>query len=152
MTYLTGDPISADQLVSQVSGPSRGGIATFVGLVRDHQDGRGVIRLEYHAYPAMAELECGAVVAEVVSRWPVSIALMHRTGSLSVGDVAIAVAAAGDHRAECFDACRWVVEQVKHRIPIWKKEFYADGSVAWVDPTQLATPLAPDPLGSVHRG
>ncbi|MEP6475050.1 MAG: molybdenum cofactor biosynthesis protein MoaE [Gemmatimonadota bacterium] len=152
MTFLTSDSIEVEQLVARVTNPDRGGITTFVGLVRNHQDGRAVTRLEYHAYAAMAESECTALVTEAQRRWPVNVELQHRIGCLAIGDVAIAVAVAGDHRDECFEGCRWVVEQVKHRVPIWKREYYADGSDAWVDPTRLATALTPDPLGSVRHG
>ena len=92
-------------------------------------------RLEYSAYPAMAEAECGAVVAEAGARWPVAVELRHRLGVLEVGELAVAVAVAAAHRGEAFDACRWIIDEVKRRVPIWKRETYADGSEAWVDPT-----------------
>ena len=152
MNFLVDHPIDPALLAKAVLTARRGGVASFTGLVRNHQDGRSVLRLEYHAYSAMAEAECGAIVAEAERRWPVSVALQHRVGALVVGDIAIAVAAAGDHRDESFDACRWVVEQVKHRVPIWKREFYADGTEAWVDPTRLNNPLVPDPLEAGQRG
>ena len=83
----------------------------------------------------MAEGECSRIVAEAEGAWPVRIALAHRVGELAVGDVAMIVVAAGGHREEAFAACRWTVDEVKRRVPIWKRETYADGSVAWVDPT-----------------
>jgi molybdopterin synthase catalytic subunit len=148
---LSGEPIDVTALSAQVVTPERGAVATFVGLVRDHQDGRRVVRLEYHAYEPMAEAECQRILAEAGSRWRVTVALTHRLGPLAIGDVAVAAAAAGDHRAESFEACRWIIEEVKHRVPIWKKEFYADGEVAWVDPTRLGQALVPDPLGDVRH-
>ncbi|HTO74209.1 MAG TPA: molybdenum cofactor biosynthesis protein MoaE [Gemmatimonadales bacterium] len=147
MACLSRNPIDVQRLVASVVTDERGGVATFVGLVRNHQDGRQVERLEYHAYEPMAEAECARILTEARSRWPVDAGLEHRLGALAIGDVAVAVAATGDHRAESFEACRWIVEQVKHRVPIWKKEFYADGTVGWVDPTRLAEALVPDPLG-----
>lgn len=108
---------------------------TFTGTVRDEHAGRSVTGLAYSAYDAMAEAECDAVLSEAESRWPVSVALAHRLGALEVGDVAVAVVVAGGHRDEAFEACRWVIDEVKRRVPIWKRERYADGSVAWVDPT-----------------
>ncbi len=147
MTCLRREPIDVPRLLAAVVTDQRGGVASFVGLVRNHQDGRPVLRLEYHAYEPMAEAECDRILAEARSRWPVGVTLEHRLGSLAIGDVAVAVAAAGDHRGESFDACRWIIEQVKHRVPIWKKEFYADGTVGWVDPTRLDEALVPDPLG-----
>lgn len=135
MAFLTADPIDLLPLLSSVQSPARGGIASFVGVVRDHHAGHGVRRLEYSAYAPMVEAECARIVSEAGSRWPVAIALRHRVGTLEVGDVAIAVVAGAGHRAAAFDACRYVVEEVKRRLPIWKQEFYADGTHEWVDPT-----------------
>jgi molybdopterin synthase catalytic subunit len=83
----------------------------------------------------MAEAECARIVAEAERRWNVALALRHRVGSLAIGDVAVAVVAASAHRADAFAACRFVIEEVKLRVPIWKREHYADGTVTWVDPT-----------------
>jgi molybdopterin synthase catalytic subunit len=83
----------------------------------------------------MAEAECARIVAETEARWNVAIALRHRVGRLEIGDVAVAVVAASPHRDDAFVACRHVIEEVKRRVPIWKREYYADGSVLWVDPT-----------------
>ena len=135
MSYLTNEPIDAPVLAEAVGSARRGGVVTFVGRVRDHHGGRSVRRLEYSAYAPMAEAECEAIVREAETRWPVTIGLRHRTGELGIGDVAVAVAVAGDHRGEAFDACRWIIDEVKRRVPIWKREHYADGSIAWVDPT-----------------
>lgn len=133
--YLTDQPIDGADLGTRVRSPRRGGVVTFVGQVRDHHAGRRVQRLEYSAYEPMAELECAAIVAEAEARWAVSVDLRHRTGSLGIGEVAVAVAVAADHRAEAFDACRWIIDEVKRRVPIWKRECYEDGTEAWVDPT-----------------
>lgn len=135
MPFLTDEPLDLAGLVSEVSAADRGGVATFLGLVRDHHEGRGVLRLEYSAYGPMAEAECQAIVAEAEARWPVRVAVRHRLGTLAVGDAAVAVAAGGAHRDESFVACRYVIEELKRRVPIWKREFYADGSVGWVEPT-----------------
>jgi len=134
-SLLTRTPIDLGRLVEVVSAPDRGGVATFLGLVRNHHGGRQVLRLEYSAYESMAEAEAARILAEAESRWPVRVGLTHRLGELAIGDAAVAVAAAGPHRAEAFDACRYVIEELKVRVPIWKKEHYADGSVLWVDPT-----------------
>lgn len=142
--YLTHQPIELASLVAEVSGPERGGIATFLGLVRNHQDGRQVLRLEYSAYEPMAEAESARIVAEACSRWPVQVVLLHRLGALGIGDAAVAVVAASAHRAAAFDACRYVIEEVKRRVPVWKKEFYADGAVQWVDPTRPGAPRPPE--------
>ncbi len=132
---LTRSGIDLGALVAAVSGPDRGGIATFLGLVRNHHGGREVLRLEYSAYEPMAEVETARIVREAEARWPVRVLVRHRLGELAIGDAAVAIAAAGAHRAEVFEACRYVIEELKHRVPIWKKEYYADGTVVWVDPT-----------------
>ena len=135
MRFMTSDPIDHAALLASVRAPERGGVASFLGLVRDHHEGRPVLRLDYSAYGEMAEAECGRIVAEAEARWRVAVALRHRVGSLAIGDTAVAVVAASAHREEAFAACRYVIEEVKRRVPVWKREFYADGTVAWVDPT-----------------
>jgi molybdopterin synthase catalytic subunit len=135
VTYLTSEPIDTAALAAGVRTAQRGGIVTFVGHVRDHHGGRSVQRLEYSAYGPMVESQCDAIVREAEARWPVAVGLRHRTGELAVGDVAVAIAVGADHRDEAFEACRWLIDEVKRRVPIWTREYYADGSVAWVDPT-----------------
>lgn len=135
MPYLVEHPIRVEELIRTVLAPGRGGIATFLGLVRDHHAGHQVLRLKYSAYGPMAEAECAAIVAEAERRWGAGVALEHRVGSLAVGDAAVGIVVAAAHRGEAFDGCRWIIDEVKRRVPIWKKEFYDDGSIAWVDPT-----------------
>ena len=133
---LRDAPLDLTALITSVTSSERGAIATFLGLVRDHHGGRAVERLEYSAYAPMAEQECANILAEAHARWPMAqVALEHRVGALVIGDTAVAVAAAAAHRDEAFLACRYVIEEVKRRVPIWKREYYADGSVGWVDPT-----------------
>jgi molybdopterin synthase catalytic subunit len=132
MAFLSSAALDLTKLVARVEAPERGAVASFLGLVRDHHGGRKVLRLEYSTYAPMAEAECARIVAEAETRWPVHIALEHRVGALEIGDAAVAVAAGGSHRDEAFAACRFVIEEVKRRVPIWKKEFYADGTVEWV--------------------
>jgi molybdopterin synthase catalytic subunit len=133
--HLQHDPLDLATLIASVSAPDRGALATFVGLVRDHHAGRGVLGLEYSAYGAMAEERCAAIVAEAEGRWRVRIALAHRLGGLAVGEAAVIVVAASAHREAAFEACRWTIEAVKAQVPIWKRERYLDGTEAWVDPT-----------------
>jgi molybdopterin synthase catalytic subunit len=133
--FVTAEPIELAPLIAAVQAPERGGVASFLGLVRNHHGGREVLRLEYSAYAPMAEAECARIVAEAEGRWQVAVALRHRVGSLAVGDGAVAAAAASAHREEAFAACRYVIEEVKRRVPIWKRESYADGTEVWVDPT-----------------
>jgi molybdopterin synthase catalytic subunit len=135
VTFLTAEPIDLAPLVASVQSPARGGVASFLGLVRDQHGGRRVLRLQYSAYASMVEAECARIVAEAEARWPAKVALRHRIGSLEVGETAIAVVAGAAHRDAAFDACRYAVEEVKRRVPIWKQECYADGSIEWVDPS-----------------
>src|SRR4051794_17782951 len=130
--YLTADPIDLGTLLALVQSPRHGGIASFLGCVRDHQAGRSVLRLEYSAYNPMAEAECSRVLGEAESKWDCVVALKHRTGTLHIGDVAVAIVAASAHRDEAFAACRYVIEEVKRRVPIWKRELFVDGSEEWV--------------------
>ncbi len=132
MGFLTTDPIRLDTLISMVTAPERGGVATFLGLVRNHQSGRSVTGLEYSAYEPMAEAVCRELIAEAESMWSVRAALSHRLGRLDVGDVAVAIAVAGQHRDEAFAACRHLIEELKRRVPIWKRESYSDGTETWV--------------------
>lgn len=135
VTFLTAEPIDLAPLLASVQSPARGGVASFLGMVRDRHEGRPVLRLRYSAYAAMAEAECARIIQEAEARWPAKVALRHRIGSLEVGETAIAVAAGAAHRDAAFDACRYAIEEVKRRVPIWKQEFYADGGTEWVDPT-----------------
>jgi molybdopterin synthase catalytic subunit len=132
VSYLVSHAIDVAALLATVQSPERGGVAAFVGTVRNHHGGRDVLRLDYSAYGPMAEAECARIVAEAESRWSVSVALQHRIGRLEIGDAAVAIAAASAHRDEAFLGCRYVIEEVKRRVPIWKKEFYADGSSEWI--------------------
>jgi len=136
--YLISEQLDLAQLVERVQAPSRGGIACFLGTVRDHHNDRPVLRLEYSAYGAMAEAECERIVREAEARWDCAVALRHRVGTLAVGEAAVAIAVASAHREEAFAACRFVIEEVKRRVPIWKREVFADGSVEWVDPTRVS--------------
>ncbi|HTC23671.1 MAG TPA: molybdenum cofactor biosynthesis protein MoaE [Gemmatimonadales bacterium] len=159
MAFLTEQPLDLTPLVARVMSPERGGVACFLGVVRDHHDGRSVTRLEYSAYDAMAEAECERVVAEAEAKWDVRVALEHRTGRLEIGEVAVVIAAAAPHRDAAFMACRFVIEQVKRRVPIWKREYFLDGTSAWVAPRTApqavdrsaeAAPDAPTPEPASH--
>ncbi len=130
--FLKATAIELGALIAQVESPARGGVACFLGLVRNRQGGRQVQRLEYSAYEAMAEAECARIVVEAEDRWDCAVALAHRIGPLEVGDTAVGIAAASAHREAAFAACRYVIEEVKRRVPIWKREFFADGAVEWV--------------------
>lgn len=135
MSYLSHSALDGTAIANRVRADERGALVTFVGHVRNHHGGRGVVRLEYSAYEAMADAECERIVREGETRWPVSIALEHRLGALAVGEAAVIVAVGGGHRGEAFEACRWIIEEVKRSVPVWKREFFTDGTTAWVDPT-----------------
>lgn len=132
---LSERPIDVALLIERVESDDRGGVAVFLGTVRNHHAGREVERLEYSAYGPMAEAECARIVAEAERMWGAAVAVEHRIGALGIGEVSVAVAAAAAHRDEAFAACRYVIDEMKLRVPIWKREYYTDGSVAWVDPT-----------------
>lgn len=145
--YLVERAIEVDRLVELVAADDRGAVVTFLGTVRDHHEGRQVERLEYCAYVPMAESECERIRAEAELRWPVAIALEHRIGALGIGDVSVGVAVSAAHRGPAFEACRYIIEELKRRVPIWKREYYTDGTIAWVDPT-----AAPGAVGSDRHG
>jgi len=149
---LTEHPLDLASLLASVGAADRGGIASFVGLVRDHHAGREVKRLEYSAYAPMAEAECAAIVTEAETKWPVRVALSHRIGTLEVGEAAVAVAVAAPHRGEAFEACRYVIEELKRRVPIWKREWYADGSSDWVNPAIAHDGSAPEEVAIGSAG
>ena len=131
---LVRDPIDVSGLTSLVASPAAGAITGFLGVVREVNEGRAVTGIEYSAYDEMAEREMQAIAAEAVARFDnVSLALEHRLGELSLGEVSVAITVAHAHRAPALDACRYVIEELKKRVPIWKREHYADGTRAWVD-------------------
>jgi molybdopterin synthase catalytic subunit len=112
-----------------------GAYASFEGWVRDHNDGRSVRRLDYQAYPALALAEGETILAEAVARFRVREArCVHRVGRLAIGDLAVWVGVSADHRGDAFEACRWIIDEVKRRVPIWKNEHYADGESGWLHP------------------
>jgi molybdopterin synthase catalytic subunit len=125
-------PLDVAEVVDAVSDPTAGGVDVFIGLVRDHDRGRGVVGLEYTAHPtALAVLRS---VAETVAEKhdATAVAAVHRVGRLTVGDLAVVVATAAGHRGEVFDASRALIDDLKATVPIWKHQLFADGSDEWV--------------------
>jgi molybdopterin synthase catalytic subunit len=111
-----------------------GGYVSFEGWVRNHNEGQEVTRLEYEAFQELAVKEGDRIVAEALLRYPVKHALcIHRVGSLQLGDMAVWVGVSSAHRGEAFDACRFIIDEIKHRVPIWKKEHYRSGDSGWVN-------------------
>jgi len=108
-----------------------------VGVVRNHNDGKPTVRVQYEAYGAMAESEMEKIAAGLAREWPqVRVRMVHRVGLLGIGEASVAIVATSPHRAEAFAACRAAIDRVKTTVPIWKKEFHPDGSSDWVDPTR----------------
>jgi len=141
---LVTQRLTVDALLAEVEGPERGGTSVSLGTVRRED---AVTGIAYSAYDQMAIAEIERMLGEARERWPEArVALQHRLGLIPVGEASIAIAAAAPHRDAAFAACRYVIEEVKKRLPIWKKELRADGSAAWVDPSG-PHPLAPAPHG-----
>jgi molybdopterin synthase catalytic subunit len=133
LAELRDAPLSVDEVLKAVSDPAAGGVALFVGTVRDQDHDRPVERLGYSAHPsAVAELRrVGDKVAERYGA--IAVAAVHRVGDLAVGDLAVVVAVACPHRAEAFDACRALIDNLKLTVPIWKHQVYASGDSEWVN-------------------
>jgi molybdopterin synthase catalytic subunit len=124
---------SIDLSSLHAAAPQDGAVCVFAGVVRNHNDGRAVLHLEYEAYEEMAVTLMASIEDDVRRRWPVTdVRLVHRLGRLEIGEASVAVAITSAHRAEAFAACRHAIDTLKASVPIWKKEFYADGS-RWVD-------------------
>jgi molybdopterin synthase catalytic subunit len=133
MIRLQTDAIRAEDLLDAVRGDGDGAEAVFLGVVRDHNRGRRVLHLEYHAYPAMAEQEMTQLRERALESFEVSdVAIVHRTGRLEIGETAVAIAVSAPHRAPALEACRWIIDTLKQSVPIWKKEFFEGGEV-WVE-------------------
>lgn len=129
---MVDEPLSIDRVVEAVRRRAVGGITVFVGLVRDHDEGRSVRALNYSAHPS-AEAELARVVDQVSSRHDIlTLATEHRVGDLEVGDLAVVVAAGAAHRGDAFDAARDLIDTLKSEVPIWKEQHFTDGGVDWV--------------------
>jgi molybdopterin synthase catalytic subunit len=133
------EPLRLDDLIAAVAvretapSGSDGAVVTFLGLVRNHNQGRRVLFLEYEAYAPLALKTFERIAAEVGQRWPgVGLALHHRTGRIEIGDASVAIAAASAHRADAYAACRYTIERVKQIAPVWKREVFEGGEV-WIE-------------------
>jgi molybdopterin synthase catalytic subunit len=134
MVRITAEPIDPQQLRETLFDATAGGYTSFEGWVRNHNEGREVERLEYEAYEPLAVSEGEKIIAEANSRFPfVKAAFVHRTGLLQIGECAVWVAVAARHRDEAFKACRYIIDELKVRLPVWKKEHYVDGDSGWVN-------------------
>ncbi len=130
---LSDEGLDSRTLQGLVRDPHCGGYASFEGWVRDHHEGREVTRLEYEAYPAMCQKEGRRILKSALERFGVDkAAAVHRTGSLAIGDVAIWIGVSSAHRREALEACAWIIDEIKSTLPVWKKEFFKDGTSEWV--------------------
>jgi len=135
MIQLTPSPINYTALTEAVRSPQAGAVVLFLGTVREMTAGRQTVALDYDAYPQMAEAKMAELEAEARQRWPViEAAIVHRTGHLELGDISVAVAVSAPHRHQAFEAGRFLIDELKIRVPIWKKENWADGTTEWVHP------------------
>ena len=135
-------PIDLSHLITVTQAAGVGALSVFLGTVRDLNDGRAVSGMDYEAYEGMAASELAAVAREVCDATPgLRVAIEHRIGTLAIGDVSVAIVAAHAHRGPALDGARAIIESLKQRVPIWKREHYLDGERAWVDPTKSATVL-----------
>lgn len=132
--WITTEPLSADQVLAAVAAPDDGAVLLFLGTVRNHNDGRQVDGMRYDAYVEMAGSVLAEIAAEAAERLGTDrIAVAHRIGELRIGEVSVAIAVSSPHRAQAYDASRYVIEEIKRRLPVWKREYYVDGDAHWLD-------------------
>jgi molybdopterin synthase catalytic subunit len=133
MRYLTREPIAIEKILGEMTaGEAAGASVTFFGKIRNNPLGRRVESVEYEAFEPLAEKTIGALIEEAIGRWQVQhVYVRHRTGTLKVGDIAVAIIVLGRHREETYQASRFLIDAIKHRVPIWKKEFFEDGTSEW---------------------
>ncbi|HEX7916346.1 molybdenum cofactor biosynthesis protein MoaE [Rudaea sp.] len=138
---ISNDTIDPAALARALVHARTGACATFEGWVRDHNDGRAVQRLDYQAYAPLAQSEGERIIDEAREKFAIIEAFcVHRAGALAIGDLAVWVGVSAAHRGAAFDACRYIIDEVKKRVPIWKNEHYADGESGWLHPDN--TPVA----------
>ncbi|MEI8381636.1 MAG: molybdenum cofactor biosynthesis protein MoaE [Planctomycetota bacterium] len=135
MISLTHEPINYQALTESVRSPNSGAVVLFLGTVRELTGGRRTVALDYEGYPAMAEAKLAELEAEACLRWPIDrVGIIHRLGHLELGDISVAVAVSCPHREQAFEAGKFLIDELKVRVPIWKKENWDDGSTEWVHP------------------
>jgi molybdopterin synthase catalytic subunit len=151
-TAIVDGPIDVTALIAEVADHANGATLVFIGTVRETNDGRAVSGMEYSSYRTMAARELAAIANEAGERFgTTSIGIEHRIGVLELGEASVAIAVAHPHRGEAYDASRFIIEQLKQRVPIWKLEHYVDGTREWVDPTGSAD-LGAEPATGHHSG
>jgi molybdopterin synthase catalytic subunit len=129
---IVNEPIDLDAVLAAVADPAAGAVASFLGVTRNHNEGRQVTGLEYEAYPEMAVQEMARIGAAARERWDIhAIAIVHRLGRVPIGEASVAIAVSASHRAAAFAACHFAIDRLKEIVPIWKKEYFEGGEV-WI--------------------
>ena len=142
---LTREPIDPAEVLARVGDDGDGAVLLFLGTVRDHNEGETVEGLTYEAYESMAARELERIATEAAARAGTDrVAVVHRVGALAIGDISVAIAVSSPHRAEAFEGSRYVIEEIKKRLPVWKREHYVGRSSAWVEG---AVPPVPEVAG-----
>jgi len=145
--------IDPAQVLARVGSPEDGAVLLFLGVVRNHADGRRVSGMHYEAYEAMATEVLQAIGQEAAHRLGTDrLVVVHRIGDLAIGEVSVAIAVSSPHRAEAYEASRYVIEEIKKRLPVWKREHYADGDRSWVEGVTPEVADAPEADGQRGRG
>lgn len=133
-TWITRDTIDVEGLLPLVGATDDGAVLLFIGVVRDHNEGRQVNGMRYDAYVEMAERVLGIIAQEASARLGTDrVVVVHRIGDLRIGEASVAVAVSSPHRAEAYDASRYIIEEIKKRLPVWKHEYYTEGPARWLD-------------------
>ncbi len=145
MVHLGPEVIDPAALLAAVADPAAGAVDLFLGIVRDHADGRQVTRIDYSAYEPMARRLLADLAEQVAARFPVAaVAITHRLGTLAVGEASVAIATSSAHRAAAFEATRWAIDRLKTTVPIWKLEHFSDGTSASDEARWVSGTFAPD--------
>lgn len=132
MIKITHEPVAIQQILADFNRDANGAVVTFIGTVRNNSEGKKVLYLEYECYEPMAVKKLNEIADEIKRRWKINdISVIHRVGRLEIGDTAIVIAVGSPHRQEAFEACKYAIDTIKETVPIWKKEFYENGS-SWI--------------------
>ncbi|MEZ6045735.1 MAG: molybdenum cofactor biosynthesis protein MoaE [Planctomycetaceae bacterium] len=133
---LTQEVIQTEEIYAQVASKDAGAVVLFLGTVREMTSGRQTVALDYDAYPEMALAQMEKLASEAREKWPlVELAIVHRLGHLELGEISVAVAVSTPHRRDAFEAGQYLIDELKVRVPVWKKENWSDGTTEWVHPT-----------------